>query len=278
MQTSSAPVWNARTLIEALALRSEHPEATVLAGGTDLMVSIEGGQFNPKEVLNIWPCDELRGISVQSDGVRIGALNTWTDVRNETRLPSPLRECARTVGAEQIQNRATVGGNIVNASPAGDSLPLWLALDATFEVASVRGKRNIPADDFWTGYRTTALEPDELLVAVHLHADAAERLTYRKVGTRMAQAISKVVFGGSIKLDNGVVTHARLALGSVAPTPIRLRHVENALIGGPITLAAVQHVKKDIAPIDDIRSTATYRMSVAKRVVRSWLKHETGEP
>ena len=278
MQTSAAPVWNANTLIEALALRAEHPDATVIAGGTDLMVFIEGGQLNPKEVLNIWPCDELRGISVGPDGARIGALNTWTDIRNDSRLPDALRECARTVGAEQIQNRATVGGNIVNASPAGDSLPLWLALNATFEVASVRGKRAISADDFWTGYRTTALQSDELLVAVHVHADADARLTYRKVGTRMAQAISKVVFGGTLKLEEGVVTEARLALGSVAPVPVRLRHVENALIGNPISLDAVQYIEQDIAPIDDIRSTATYRMSVAKRIVRSWLRHETGEP
>ena len=277
MHTSNAPVWNARTLMEALALRSEHPDATVLAGGTDIMVFVEGGALQLKEVLNIWPCEELRGIERTESGLRIGALATWTDVRHHEDVPAALRECAQTVGAEQIQNRGTVGGNIVNASPAGDSLPLWLALDATFEVGSVRGRRQISADDFWTGYRATSLAPDELLIAVHIHTDPDVRTCYRKVGTRMAQAISKVVFGGSIRVENGVVAEARLALGSVAPVPVRLTTVEAALVGQPIDGKAAQWVHEDIAPIDDIRSTAKYRLSVAHRIVRSWLEREAKE-
>ena len=277
MLTSNAPVWNARTLVEALALRSEHPDATVLAGGTDVMVFVEGGALQLKEVLNIWPCQELRGIVRTPTGVRIGALNTWTDMRHNADVPAALRECAQTVGAEQIQNRATVGGNIVNASPAGDSLPLWLALDARFEVGSVRGTRQVHADDFWTGYRTTALAPDELLIAVHVSTDPGRRTYYRKVGTRMAQAISKVVFGASLQVENGIVTDARLALGSVAPVPVRLRSVESALVGHAINSQAARFVHDDIAPIDDIRSTAKYRRSVAHRVVRSWLEREAKE-
>jgi len=278
MHTSQAPVWNPQNLMEALALRSEHPNATVLAGGTDIMVFVEGGSLQPEQVLNLWNCDELRGIEETDQGLRIGALNTWTDIRYDERLPIALRECARTVGAEQIQNRGTVGGNIVNASPAGDSLPLWLALDAVFELSSVRGSRMVDAADFWTGYRTTALAADELLLAVYIQVDAADRITYRKVGTRMAQAISKVVLGGRLSVDHGRVTHARLALGSVGPVPLRLHSVEAALIGQPIHSGAADAVAQDITPIDDIRSTADYRSTVATRIVRSWLKREAGEP
>ena len=137
MHTSPAPVWNPQTLMEALALRAEHPHATVLAGGTDIMVFVEAGSLQMDEVLNLWSCDELRGVDQTDAGIRIGALSTWTDVRHDARLPEALRECARTVGAEQIQNRGTVGGNIVNASPAGDSLPLWLALDASLPRAAL---------------------------------------------------------------------------------------------------------------------------------------------
>ena len=263
--------------MEALALRAEHPEATVLAGGTDIMVFVEGGALELKEVLNIWPCDELRTIEITEGGARIGALATWADVRHHEQLPDSLRECAQTVGADQIQNRGTVGGNIVNASPAGDSLPLWLALDASFELGSVRGRRMVRAEDFWVEYRSTALEKDELLLAVHIDGDPDMQTVYRKVGTRMAQAISKVVFGGAIKTDNGIVTQARLALGSVAPIPVRLKHVEEALLGKPIDPSAADKVNEDIAPIDDIRSTEQYRRSVARRIIRSWLERKARE-
>jgi len=199
-------------------------------------------------------------------------LTTWTDIVHHADVPDALRECARTVGALQIQNRGTVGGNIVNASPAGDSLPLWLALDAQFEVASISGRRRVAAADFWKGYRTVDLAPDELLVAVHIDSQPNDHLHYRKVGTRLAQAISKVVLGGRIRVADGVVTEARIALGSVAPVPLRLASVEAALVGKPIDPAAADLVVTDIAPIDDIRSTATYRNRVATRIVRSWLE------
>ena len=195
MHTSTAPVWTATTLTEALRLRAEHPEATVLAGGTDLMVFVESGAMTLDGVLNIWGCEGLSGISSTDEGVRIGAMSTWRDVRASALMPDALRECAATVGAAQIQNRGTVGGNIVNGSPAGDSLPLWLALDAQFEVASVDGSRRIAASEFWTGYRQNAMQPNELLVAVHITPVEGDDLHFRKVGTRMAQAISKVVLG-----------------------------------------------------------------------------------
>jgi CO/xanthine dehydrogenase FAD-binding subunit len=272
MLTSPAPVHRARTLADALAWRASHPHATVLAGGTDLMVFLELGSANPTSVLDLWGCTELRGIS--EDGRTLGALTTWTDMVRHPALPVALRDCARTVGAPQIQNRGTIGGNIVNASPAGDSLPMWLVTDATFELASVRGVRQVPASAFWLGYRKTALAPDELLVRVHLHPHAGDRLHYRKVGTRLAQAISKVVLGGRLRIEGGIVTEARVALGSVAPTPIRAHHVEAALLGKPVDPAAAAAVADDIAPIDDIRSTAAYRRTVSANVIRAWLEGE----
>ncbi|MFN7145655.1 MAG: FAD binding domain-containing protein, partial [Myxococcota bacterium] len=263
MLASTAPVHRAHTLSEALAQRAAHPHATVLAGGTDLMVFLELGAVKPTAVIDLWACRELRGVS--ADGRTLGALTTWSDVARHPALPEALRDCARTVGAPQIQNRGTVGGNIVNASPAGDSLPMWLALDAVFELASVRGTRHVPAADFFLGYRKTALAPDELLTRVHLPArDERDLLHYRKVGTRLAQAISKVVLAGRLRVEEGVVTEARVAFGSVAPTPIRARHVESALVGRPVDRAAADAVADDIAPIDDIRSTAEYRRRVAR--------------
>ena len=175
------------------------------------------------------------------------------------------------MGAAQIQNRGTVGGNIVNGSPAGDSLPLWLALDAELEVASIRGSRRIAAVDFWTGYRSNALAKDELLIAVYIQPDSGDVLHYRKVGTRMAQSISKVVLGARIRLEDGHITEARIAMGSVAATPIRLCSVETALVAGE-GISAADHVVEDITPIDDIRSTSTYRNTVAKRIVASLLE------
>lgn len=277
MHTSNAPVWTANTIDEALRLRAEHPDATIIAGGTDLMVFLEGGSLRLVEVLNLWGCEGMSGIEVNEGSIRIGALTTWTELGQNPAIPHALRECANTVGAAQIQNRGTVGGNIVNASPAGDSLPLWLALDAEMEVASIRGSRRIKAEDFWVGYRKTALEPDELLLSIHIHPDAQDRLYYRKVGTRMAQAISKVMLGGRLRIENGIVTEARVALGSVAATPIRLMTVESALVGKAIDTAAADLVAQEIVPIDDIRSTAEYRKSVATRIIRSWLESEAGQ-
>ena len=276
---SQAPVLDPHTLDEALALRASHPEAMPLAGGTDVMVYLEAGVIDPPRFLNLWRVAALRGISETGDGgLRIGALTTHTDlVRSEAarRVAPSLVEACSTVGAVQIQNRGTLGGNIVNASPAGDTLPVLLALDAVFELRSLhRGVRQVPAASFWRGYRKMDLAPDELLTAVHLPAaSAGDHTHFRKVGTRLAQAISKVVLGARVRFERGVVTEARVAFGSVAPVPQRCPTVEAALTGrraGALADAA-DAVARDIAPIDDIRSTADYRREIAARVLRSWL-------
>ena len=276
MKTSMAPVHRAHSLPEALAFRAAHPAATVLAGGTDLMVFLEADAIDPSEVIDIWACDELRGVSsTEGGGLRFGALTTFADLRDDLRVPAALRDCARTVGAMQIQNRATLGGNVVNASPAGDSLPLWLALDARFIVASTGGQRAIPAGEFWTAYREVALAADELLVAIEIDDPGSDSLVYRKVGTRLAQAISKVVLGGRLRQADGIVTEARIALGSVAATPVQCPKAEASLVGQALSAAsidaAVGAIAEDITPIDDVRSTASYRLRVAQNVTRTWL-------
>ena len=277
MKTSQAPVWTARSLDDALSLRAAHPEAMVLAGGTDVMVYLEADSIAPAGFLNLWGCADLRGIAPTEDGgLRFGALSTFADLVLYPGLPEALRDCARTVGAAQVQARATLGGNIVNASPAGDSLPMWLALDARFEIQSARRARFVPASSFFLGYRKVDLAPDELLTAILIPPWSSngvpDWIVYRKVGTRLAQAISKVVLGGRLRVSDGVVTEARLALGSVGPTPLRLRHVEGALVGAPVNPDAADEVMADILPIDDIRSTAAYRNRVSKNIVRAWLE------
>ncbi len=282
MKTSTGPVHIPRDLAHALELRAAHPEAMPLAGCTDVMVFIEAGAIDPPEFLDLWGLDELRGIDATDGGLSIGALVTYSELIESAEvnaLAPILVEASRTCGAKQIQNRGTLGGNIANASPAGDTLPVLLALDAEVELVSTQGSRRVRLDALYTGYRQLALEPDELITRVHLPAPhAADKTHYRKVGTRLAQAISKVVLGARVRIEDGLVTDARIAFGSVAATPIRCATVESALLGKPVDPAAADRVLDDIAPIDDIRSTADYRRSVSRRILRTWLGSLTPEP
>lgn len=280
MKTCLADVHTARDVDHAVALRQQFPGALLLAGGTDVFVQIEAGQADPSVVINLWGCAGMRSISDLPDGgLSLGALCTWTDLLRDPRIPAVLRECARTVGAIQIQNRGTIGGNVCNASPAGDSLPLWLVMDAVMVVAGPGGRRRIPADAFWLSYRKTALAPDELLLGVELPAlraatGEADRLYYRKVGTRRAQSISKVVMGARLRMSGPRIAEVRVAFGSVAPVPLRARALEAALAGGTLDPDRASAVAADVAPIDDVRSTAAYRGRVVQNIVSSWLQGE----
>jgi CO/xanthine dehydrogenase FAD-binding subunit len=206
---------------------------------------------------------------------------TFRDIRDHAglakQLPS-LVAAAREVGAWQIQNRATIAGNVANASPAGDSLPVLLAHDAVVVVRSVRGARELPFADLYTGYRALAMAPDELIVAVRVpFAPARAAQFFRKVGTRRAQSISKVVFCGVLRrARDGRADHVRLAFGSVAPVTLRARAAEGALLGAapsPATAdAAVAALGRDLAPIDDIRSTRDYRVAVSGNVLAQFLR------
>ncbi|MEE2751444.1 MAG: xanthine dehydrogenase family protein subunit M [Myxococcota bacterium] len=270
-------VIRASDLLMALSLRAAHPEARVLAGGTDLMVEMDLGHNVPGLVLDIWGVDELRGVCEDETHFYIGALTTHTEILSssvaQAYAPS-LVESARTVGALQIQNRGTLGGNIANASPAGDTLPVLLSLDAEVELSSAsRGRRRLGIEFLFTGYRELAMEPDELVTGVWIpKRHPADHTHYRKVGTRLAQAISKVVLGARLRIEEGTVTQARVALGSVAATPVRCTQVEEALEGRPVDPEASRLMSEDISPIDDIRSTAGYRTQVAANVLRAWLE------
>jgi xanthine dehydrogenase small subunit len=278
------PVASPNTLEEALGLLAQAGDWRPIAGGTDLMVQISGELAQPPaRVLDIWRLDELRGIVVEDDRLVLGALTTYTDIRRsavcQEVLPA-LVEAAATIGAAQIQNRGTLGGNVVNASPAGDTLPVLLATDAVMVLGSSGGEREVPATDFWPAYRQTARRPDELLLHVAIPLPAGRRVRFRKVGTRRAQAISKVVMALGWREDGGVWRDVRLALGSVAATPVRARETESVLEGAAPRRETADHaaatLAHEIEPIDDVRSTADYRRAVASRVLHRMLRDEGG--
>nr|MBA2373388.1 FAD binding domain-containing protein [Chloroflexota bacterium] len=214
------PIVSPRTLHEAYATIAETPHRPI-AGGTDIMPALTGelGPV-PDRMVDLWRLDELRGIALDGTTVVIGALTTYTDIRRSAvcreHVPA-LVAAAATIGASQIQNRGTLGGNIANASPAGDTLPVLLASDARFVLGSGRGEREVRAEDFWVAYRRTDLAPDELVVRIRIPVDGRE-VRYRKVGTRRAQSISKVVMALAWREDASTRawTDVRLALGSVA--------------------------------------------------------------
>ena len=256
-----------------------------IAGGTDLMVQITGEIGEPPaRVLDIWGLAELRGIAVDDGALVIGALTTYTELRHSpivAEFVPALAEAAATIGAAQIQNRGTIGGNVINASPAGDMLPVLLALDAEMVLASVSGRRSVPADRFWPSYRTTARRDDELLTAIRIPLVPDLQVRFRKIGTRRAQAISKVVMALAWRaVDRSAWTSVRLALGSVAATTVRAEATEAVLEGSRPTRdvadAAVAALAGELSPIDDVRSTAEYRRTVAGRVLRRLLRDEGG--
>jgi CO/xanthine dehydrogenase FAD-binding subunit len=275
-----------RSLHEALDDLARHPGARPFAGGTDLMVVLEAGHLPPGRYVSLQRCPELAGIEDTAvGGVSIGALTTYAEIRRSSRLAREypmLGAAAEETGGVATQNRGTIGGNIANASPAADTPPVLLAYDAELELVSASGRRRLPYGAFHTGYKTMALAAGEIIARVHLparsawRADAGGREYYRKVGTRRAQAISKVCFAGAIRVENGAVQDVRVALGSVAPTVIRALRTEEALRGQPFDhdtrAAAERALLTEIAPIDDIRSTARYRARVAANLLREFLQ------
>jgi xanthine dehydrogenase small subunit len=278
------------TLDEAYALLAGAADGRVrpLAGGTDLMVQITGEVGEPPErVVDLWGVDALRGIRVEDGMLVIGALSTYTQIRSSPLVAEHLpvlADVAGTIGAAQIQNRGTIGGNVANASPAGDTLPLLLATDATITVGSARGERSVAAADFFPAYRRTARSADELIVAVRIPIDDERQIRFRKIGTRRAQAISKVVMALAWhRRGSGTAAtwqDVRLAIGSVAPVPIRVSVTEAVLEGAAPTQATADRaaavLEAEIQPIDDVRSTAAYRRAVAARVLHRLIRDEGG--
>ena len=276
----SYQLTTATSLDDALALIANEPGVwKPFAGGTDLMVLLEAGKLPHRNYVNIWPLRELRGIEIHNDHVILGALTTYTDVQANSDLQREfpmLCQAASETGGLAIQNRGTLGGNIVNASPAADSPPALLAYDAEIELVSRGGSRWIPYDGFHTGYKQMDMRPDELLTRIRLPRNTAP-LThyYRKVGTRKAQAISKVCFAAVLRRDGARVTETRIALGSVAPIVLRAKQTEDALRGKQLNDETVRLARetlmREIVPIDDVRSSASYRLRVAANLLVDFL-------
>jgi CO/xanthine dehydrogenase FAD-binding subunit len=253
------------------------------AGGTDLMVLFEAGKLPHRKFVSIWSFPELRQIEVAPEFVAIGALANYTQIRRHETLqrefPLLCRAAAET-GSIATQNRGTIGGNIANASPAADSPPALAVHEADIELVSAGGIRRLPYWGFHTGYKQMRMRPDELIARIFLpRTPDAERSYYRKVGTRRAQAISKVCFAGVIRWDGERIASARIALGSVAPTVIRAEETEKFLKGkktSSATLKTAQEIlAREVSPIDDIRSTAAYRRRVTQNLLAEFLESAT---
>jgi CO/xanthine dehydrogenase FAD-binding subunit len=268
------------SLSEALSLLAREPEVwQPFAGGTDLMVLLEAGKLSHKQFFSVARMDDLRGIDTSTDYITLGALTTYSEIRNHVPLQQDfplLCTAAKETGSIATQNRGTIGGNIMNASPAADTPPALLVYDAEIELISQRGVRWMPYQGFHTGYKTTCIAPDELLRAVRLPRRTKQwRQYYRKVGARKAQAISKVCFAGAALVDNGAIEDVRIALGSVAPIVQRALTTEDALRGQRATSQIISQAKeilaREIAPIDDIRSTVRYRQRVAQNLLGEFL-------
>ena len=251
-----------------------------IAGGTDVMVLYSAGKLANRKLINIWNIQELRQIEVFPESMRIGAACTYTALREHEVVAREfplLATAASWTGGIANQNRGTLGGNIANASPAADSLPALLVYDAELTLISERGERCVAYRTFHTGYKQTALAPDELIRSISLPRRFSGYFSHaRKVGARNAQAISKVCLAGLGQIAGGAIRDVRLALGSVAPVPLRLSETEHMLVGKQIEPSLMETVKKrvtqEISPIDDIRSTARYRTAVAGNLVADFLE------
>jgi CO/xanthine dehydrogenase FAD-binding subunit len=267
------------SLGEVLDDLSRHPGARPFAGGTDLMVLLEAGQLPEGRYVSLQHCPELLGIQEIDGGrVSIGAMTTYTEIQRSRRLARDypmLGMAARETGGVATQNRGTIGGNIANASPAADTPPVLLVYDAELELISAAGSRRLPYAKFHLGYKQMDLRPGEIVGRVILPLPQRGSVYFRKVGTRRAQAISKVCLAGMIRVEANAIQDVRIAFGSVAPTVLRAMTTEEALRGQPLdagTIAAAERaLLTEIAPIDDIRSTARYRARVAANLLREFL-------
>jgi CO/xanthine dehydrogenase FAD-binding subunit len=267
-------------LAAALELIATAPgEWTPIAGGTELMVAHAVGRLGTKKLVSLWGIPELRFVKASAESIAIGAGTTFRDLRAHAGIAADLPLLAKAsswIGSIANQSRATLGGNLVNGSPAADSSPALLVYDAEIELVSVRGSRRIAYSAFHCGYKKCMVAPDELLYAVHLPLRFARHRQYlRKVGTRRAMAISKTALAAVARIENNKISEVRVAAASLAAFPVRLYRVEAALVGQPINSQTIQSAREallaEAKPIDDIRSTAEYRRQVAANLLEEFL-------
>lgn len=277
------PAYDLQTpanLAEALRLLADAPNVwKPFAGGTDLMVLLEAGKLAHKHFFSLWHLPELRGIAVNDDHLTLGAMTTYTQIQAHPILQNEfplLCQAASWTGSVAIQNRGTIGGNIANASPAADSLPALLVYEAELELVSARGARWVAYQEFHTGYKQMAMQADELIKAIRLPRTTSGWVQHsRKVGTRKAQAISKVCIAALAQFEADAIKDIRIAYGSVAPVPVRCLQTEATLKNRTIDTATIREAKDALAmeltPIDDVRSTAEYRARVAGNLLTEFL-------
>jgi CO/xanthine dehydrogenase FAD-binding subunit len=283
-QVPSCTVHTPASLIGALEiLFAEKGVWRPLAGGTDLMVPFAAGTLPFTRFLNLWGLEELRGIEITPDNITLGALTTYAEIRGHSLIGAEfpnLVQSAWVTGALAIQNRGTLAGNIANGSPAADTPPSLLAYGAEVQLQSLAGSRWVPYEDFHTGYKQTAMLPEELITRIRIPRPTGDTFHFfRKVGTRMAQAISKVCLAAYVRAEGGRVAEFRLGMGSVAPMPLRALTAEMLIQGQRLDVlderfitGAQQALQEDIRPIDDIRSTASYRRKVSANVLGQLLE------
>jgi CO/xanthine dehydrogenase FAD-binding subunit len=262
-----------KTLRQALVMLADEPGLTPIAGCTDVYIGLHFGTVKEQRFIDLWSLDELRGIALDAGRLRIGALTTYAQIMASklvTRRLPMLVAASREVGGAQIQNRGTLGGNIANASPAGDTLPVLAAAGARVILRSTRGRRMVPFESFYTGYRASVRQPDELIVAVEFPAIDG-RQWWRKVGTRRAQAISKIMIAGvrprAERNESNGGAEVRIAFGSVGPTVVLATQAAAILQRGGTITDAQAALAGEIAPIDDVRSTRDYRAQVASHLL-----------
>jgi CO/xanthine dehydrogenase FAD-binding subunit len=268
------------TLDAVLQLIAAEPGAwKPIAGGTELMVAFSAGRLAAPKLVSLWGIRDLRFIDEKPESIAIGAGTTFLDLRNHPAVLADLpllAKAASWIGSVANQSRATLGGNLVNGSPAADSSPALLAYDAEVELISVRGTRRIPYAEFHTGYKRNVMAADELLYAVHIQRRFVRHKHYlRKVGTRRAMAIAKVALAATALIDCGIISEIRVGAASLGPFPMRLTQTESALLGQPPTDKTAQTAREallaEAQPIDDIRSTAEYRRTVAANLLDEFL-------
>ncbi|HKC13334.1 MAG TPA: xanthine dehydrogenase family protein subunit M [Vicinamibacteria bacterium] len=271
-----------RSAAAAVRMKADHPRAVPLAGGTDFMVAWNAGHLNHRTVLDLSGLEDWKRIRELPGGLWIGALATHATIGEHPvarrRLPLLVQSCA-VIGGVAIQNRGTLGGNLANASPAGDTFPPLAVYDAVVHVVSGDGRRTLPVREFFAGVKRTRLDPGELIEAVEVPflERGPNRHLFRKVGTRAAQALSKTVAAGLLwRGRDRCVSELRFALGSMAPTVRRLAQVEAFVTGKRMTPEMLEEacalLERDVSPIDDFRSTAEYRLHISRNLLRSFLE------